>query len=145
MLHLLRTLSHEGGGGGRIVSPVGRELLGELVITRQAVNAGLDENETELGVHVLAVALEVLAHADSLFNQVVQILGQSGGKTETFENAKHLAVGHGGHLRDAVVVAEENANLGRRHAFLGHFADRLGNLVGGNLEPRRSRSLVGKG
>lgn len=30
------------------------------------MNSGLDENETELGVLVLAVALEVLADGDSL-------------------------------------------------------------------------------
>ena len=30
------------------------------------MDAGLDENETELGVLVLAVALEVLSYGDSL-------------------------------------------------------------------------------
>ena len=38
------------------------------------VDARLHENEAELGVLVLAVALEVLAHGHGLLNQVVQIL-----------------------------------------------------------------------
>ena len=38
------------------------------------VNAGLHKNEAELGVLVLAVALEVLAHGHGLLNQVVQVL-----------------------------------------------------------------------
>jgi len=38
-----------------------------LVVTRQAVNPRLNENEAELAVLVLAVALKVLSHGDSLF------------------------------------------------------------------------------
>ena len=45
------------------------------------MDAGLDENETELGVLVLAVGLEVLPDGDRLFNKVPEILGDLGRKT----------------------------------------------------------------
>lgn len=44
------------------------------------MDTGLDENETELGVLVLAVALKVLADGNSLLDEVVQILGELGGE-----------------------------------------------------------------
>jgi hypothetical protein len=37
------------------------------------VDAGLDENEAELAVSILAVGLEVLADSDSLLDQHVEI------------------------------------------------------------------------
>ena len=40
------------------------------------MDAGFDENQAELGVHVLAVALQVLAHAHSLLDQAIEILRQ---------------------------------------------------------------------
>jgi hypothetical protein len=48
-------------------------LLG-LVIARKTVDARLDQNQAELRVLVLAVRLEVLAHGDSLLNQMPEIL-----------------------------------------------------------------------
>ena len=53
-------LGDEGGGGGGLVLPVGRELARGAVVAGEAVDAGLDEDEAELGVLVLAVALQVL-------------------------------------------------------------------------------------
>ena len=52
-----------------------------LVVAREAVDAGLDENEAELGVLVLAVGLKVLADSDRLFDEVPEILGDLGRKT----------------------------------------------------------------
>ena len=45
------------------------------------MDAGLDENEAELGVLVLAVGLQVLADGDSLLHEVPEILGDLRGKT----------------------------------------------------------------
>ena len=59
-------LCDEGGGGGGLVPPGGGEDTDGLVVTRQTVDTGLDENQAELGVLVLAVALEVLADGNSL-------------------------------------------------------------------------------
>lgn len=73
-------LSNEGGGGSGLVTPGGGQDTDGLVVTRQTVDTGLDENETELGVLVLAVALKVLADGNSLLDEVVQILGELGGE-----------------------------------------------------------------
>ena len=52
---------------GNELSPSRRQNTNSLVVTRQAVNPRLNENEAELAVLVLAVALKVLSHGDSLF------------------------------------------------------------------------------
>ena len=59
-------LCDDGAGGGRLVLPVGGEDADGLVVAGQTVDTGLDENQAELGVLVLAVTLEVLADGDSL-------------------------------------------------------------------------------
>ena len=59
-------LSDHGGGGGALVPPGRGQDANGLVVAGQAVDAGLDENEAELAVLVLAVALEVLADGDGL-------------------------------------------------------------------------------
>jgi len=48
-------LHNHGGGVGGLVLEVGWEHLSETVVTRETVDAGLDEDETELGVLVLTV------------------------------------------------------------------------------------------
>lgn len=59
-------LRDEGAGGGALVAPRGGQVANLAVVPREAVDAGLDENEAVLGVLVLAVALEVLADGDGL-------------------------------------------------------------------------------
>lgn len=44
------------------------------------MDSRLDENESELGVGVLSVLVEVLSHRHSLLDKVVEILGNLGGK-----------------------------------------------------------------
>lgn len=59
-------LSDKGGGGGALITPGGGQDTDGLVVAGQTVDTGLDQNQAELGVLVLAVALEVLADSDSL-------------------------------------------------------------------------------
>lgn len=59
-------LCDKGGGGGALVAPGGRQNTDSLVVAGQTVDTGLDQNQAELGVLVLAVALEVLADSDGL-------------------------------------------------------------------------------
>jgi hypothetical protein len=59
-------LCDNGAGGGRLVLPVGRQDTDSPVVAGQTMDSGLDENQAELGVLVLAVALEVLADGHSL-------------------------------------------------------------------------------
>jgi hypothetical protein len=61
-----RRLCDKGGGSGALVAPGGGQDTDGLVVARQTVNAGLDQNEAELGVLVLAVTLKVLADSDGL-------------------------------------------------------------------------------
>jgi hypothetical protein len=65
--HIIRLCDHGAGSGG-LVAPGWWEDTDGLVVAGQTVDAGLDENQAELGVLVLAVALEVLADGDSLGN-----------------------------------------------------------------------------
>ena len=62
----MTTLCDQGAGGGALVLPGGRQGADGLVVTGQAVDTGLDQNQAELGVLVLAVALEVLPDGDGL-------------------------------------------------------------------------------
>lgn len=59
-------LCDKGGGSGALVAPGGGQDTDGLVVTVQTVDAGLDQNEAELGVLVLAVTLKVLADSDGL-------------------------------------------------------------------------------
>jgi hypothetical protein len=59
-------LCDQSGSSGALISPGWWEDTDGLVVAGQAVNTGLDENEAELGVLVLSVALEMLADGDSL-------------------------------------------------------------------------------
>jgi hypothetical protein len=71
-------LSDNGAGSSGLVLPGGRENTDSLVVTGQSVDTGLNENETELGVLILAVTLKVLADGNSLLDEHVQILGELG-------------------------------------------------------------------
>ena len=57
-----------------LLLPGGRKLLSALVVASETVNTALDENQTELGVAVLSVALQVLSHGHSLLDQEVHVL-----------------------------------------------------------------------
>jgi hypothetical protein len=66
-------LCDNGAGSGGLVLPGRGEDTDGLVVTGQTVDTGLDENEAELGVLVLAVALKMLADGDSLMTNLVSI------------------------------------------------------------------------
>lgn len=100
----------------------------DLVVARQAVDARLDQDEPELGVLVLAVALHVLAHGHGLLDEVVKVLGDLGREAVALEDAQHLGAGDVAHLRDAVLVAQQHADLGGGHALARQLADVLGHL-----------------
>jgi len=61
-------LSDQGRGGSALVSPRWWEDTNGFVVAGETVDSGLDENETELGVLVLSVALEMLADSDGLLD-----------------------------------------------------------------------------
>ena len=73
-------LRHKGGRGSGLVLPRGGQEADRLVVAGETVHTRLDENETEFGILVLAVTLEMLADVDGLLDQAVQVLGEGRGK-----------------------------------------------------------------
>lgn len=69
--HGLIRLRDDGAGGGGLVLPGRGKDTDGLVVTGKTVDSGLDKNEAELGVLVLAVALEVLADGNSLWGKIL--------------------------------------------------------------------------
>ena len=59
-------LRDQSAGGGGLVLPGRRQDTDGLVVAGQTVDTRLDQNKAELGVLVLAVALEVLADEHGL-------------------------------------------------------------------------------
>jgi hypothetical protein len=59
-------LRNDGAGGGALVLPGRGHDADGLVVAGQAVDSRLDQNQAELGVLVLAVALKVLADGNGL-------------------------------------------------------------------------------
>ncbi|KAL3797184.1 hypothetical protein ACHAW5_006046 [Stephanodiscus triporus] len=139
------SLSHHGGRGGALVLPVGGELAGGAVVPREAVDAALDEDEAELRVLVLAVALQVLANLHGLLDEHVQVLGDLGGEAVRLEDANDLLPGDAVDLGDAVGVAQDDADLGGGEPLLGELAHLILDVEGGDLAPARGRALVGAG
>ena len=59
-----------------------------LVVASKTVNPGLDQNETEFGVLVLAVDLKVLAHGYRLFDEVPEVLWD--GRCQSYPQTKGI-------------------------------------------------------
>jgi len=76
LIELIRAcLGDERRGSGRVVFECWCDLLLCLVVAGKAVNTGLDQDQTELGVLVLPVGLEVLANSNGLLHQMPEVLG----------------------------------------------------------------------
>lgn len=131
----VKTLSHESRGGRRFVAPIGCEHTLGLVVTSQTMDTALDQNQTELGILVLAISLEVLANSDGLLDQVVQIFGQGWGKSLLLQDAKNLVAGHPTDLGDTVPITQHDTDLRRTQTLLGQLANLLDNIVGSQFKP----------
>ena len=59
-------LSHHRARSRTLISPRRRQHTDRLVVPRETMNAGFDEDEAEFGVLVFTVALEVLTDGDRL-------------------------------------------------------------------------------
>lgn len=102
----------------------------------------LDENEAELGVHVLAVALKVLADRDGLLDEVVKVLGDLRSKTLRLEDTEDLVTSDETNLGNTLRVTELDTDLRRGHTLTSELGDLLNNLLGGGLEPRGGSAAV---
>lgn len=83
-------LGNEGGSSRGLVLECWSDGTDLLVVSCETVNSRLDENQTELRVGILAVALEVLSDRDGLLDQVVKVLWDGWGKTFGLENSEDL-------------------------------------------------------
>jgi len=106
------------------------------------VDAGFDQNEAELAILILTVALEVLADGDGLLDQHVKVLWDLRGEAIGLEDAEDLVSGDDPDLRDTVAIPQDNTNLGRRGALPSELADLLDDLLGRGFEPGRDRARV---
>jgi len=141
----MRDLSDHGGGSGRLVPPGGGEDTLRLVVTAQPVDPGLDENETELGILVLSALLQVLADADGLLDQEVDVLWEVRSKSFPLQDPQDLVTGDETDLGDTVAVPEDDTDLGWGQAFLGQLVDLVLDIGRAQLEPGRNGATVWEG
>src|SRR4051812_7591524 len=92
-----------------------------LIITRQTMNARLDQNQTIFGINILveicyktsdmtnlAIAFKMLANTDGLLDQIIQIFRNFGRQTFRFQNTQDLVAGQPTYLCNAVTVAQDD-------------------------------------
>src|SRR5690554_4172568 len=101
-----------------ILFPGRRELTSGLVVAGKTMDTGLDQNEAELAIAILAVALQVLADGDGLLDQVVEVLGDLGGKAVGLQDTEDLVTGDALDLGNSLGVTEDDTDLGGGHTLL---------------------------
>jgi len=109
------------------------------------VNSGLDENETELGVLVLSVALKMLANSDGLLDQHVEVLRDLWGEAIGLEDSQNLVTSNNLDLCYTMRISENDADLRWSSTLLCKLADLVDDLLGSGLQPRRRSSRVWDG
>lgn len=99
------------------------------------MNSALHENEAELGVLVLTIALEVLSDGDSLLDQVVEVLGEGRCETALLQDSEDLVTGDPSDLGNAVPISEHDTDLRGSHALLCQLANVIDHIISGQLQP----------
>jgi hypothetical protein len=120
-------------------------LAGSLVVAGKTVDTGLNKNQTELGVLVLAVALQVLADRDSLLDELVQVLGDLRGKTVGLQDTEDLVTSNTLDLGNTMGVTENDTNLRGGQTLLSKLEDLLADFLGSGLDPGRRSTAVREG
>jgi len=128
-------LCYHGRGSGTFILPVGRQLPGGPVVPCKAMDTALNQNETELGILILAVPLQMLPDLDSLLDKHVQILWDFRCETVGLEDTDNLLSSNRLDLCNTIGITEDDTNLGWGQTFLGQFADVLLNIGRGDFEP----------
>lgn len=144
-IYYTEQLVDQSRSGGRLVLPVWWQDSNGSVVSSQSVDSGLDQNQSELGVLVLSVSLQVLSDRDSLLDQEVQVLWDLRSQTVRLEDSQDLVTGDELDLGNTVSISQDNTDLGWSQTLSGVLDDLLNNLIGGQLEPRWSRSRVWNG
>lgn len=102
----------QSGSGGGVVLEGRRNLLLGLVVASKTMNTRLNQDETEFGVLVLAVDLEVLAHGHRLFDEVPKVLWD--GRCQSYPQTKR----HVQKYDAAAKVRDNKADSGSVHECL---------------------------
>lgn len=118
-IHFLPTrvrLCDHGAGGGGLVLPGRRQDTDGLVVTGETVDTRLDENEAELGVLVLAVALKMLADGDGLTIVLIEAKEEAGcdGSGKLYLLDQHVQIL--GHLRSEACHLNHSVSLDHTEA-----------------------------
>jgi len=125
-----------------LVSPGGWQRLDLAVVTRKSVNSAFAKNEAELSVLVLAELLQVLSDLHSLFDQVVEVLGDGGGEAGLLQDSEDFASRDALHLGNSVRIPHGHTNLGGSGSFTGQLHNLVNNVVGGDAHPGGSSLSV---
>lgn len=142
---LFYCLGDHGTSSGGLVLPVGRKLSRSSVVTSQSVNSGFNQNQSEFGVLVLSVSLQMLAYLDSLLDEHVKILRNFRCESIGLEDTDNLLTCDGLDLSDTIGVTQNDTNLRRGQTLLGKLAYMFLDIGGRDLAPRRRSALVRQG
>ena len=99
------------------------------------MDAGLDENESELGALILAELLQMLPDLESLLDEMVEVLGDLGGKTGLLQDSENFAASDALALGDAVAISESHTNLRWGEALLRELDNLINEVVAGDAHP----------
>ena len=72
------------------------------------MDSRLDQNQAELGILVLAAALEMLADGHGLFDQEVKIFRQLGGQTLLLQDTENFVSGDESDLGDTMGITQND-------------------------------------
>lgn len=99
------------------------------------MNPGFDKNETEFGVAVFSVAVQMLADGDSFLDEHVQVLREFWGEAVCLQDAEDFVAGDSLNLGDTLRIAQVHTDLGRDHPLLRELANLVANLLRSKLQP----------
>ena len=105
---LERSLGYKSGSCWTFVLPDRGQHTLCFVVSGQSVDTGFNQNQTELGVLVLAVHTEMLADGNSLFDQEIKILWQLRGQTLLLEDAQDFVASDKADLGNSMRISEDD-------------------------------------
>lgn len=106
------------------------------------MDSGFDQNQSELGVLVLSVSLQVLSDRHSLLDQVVQVFRDLWSQTVGLQDSQDLVTSDNFGLRNSVSISQDNTDLRRSQTLSGVLDDLLNDVIGRQLEPSWGVSRV---
>lgn len=137
-----KRLVDQSRSSGGLVLPVRWQYRDGSVVSCQSVDSRLDQNQSELGVLVLSVSLQVLSDSNSFLDQEVQVLWDLWGQTVGLQDSQDFVTGDNLSLGNTMSISQQNTDLGWSQTLSGVLDDLLNNLVRGQLEPSWSVSRV---